>query len=61
MDMVATRAKAGTATVYRRWTPKPELVLDAIARMKRVQVDPAVIEPWIEANRLLTSRAIERG
>ena len=39
MDMVATRAKAGTATVYRRWTSKPELVLDAIARMKRVQVD----------------------
>ena len=112
MDMVATRAKAGKATVYRRWTSKPELVLDAIARMKRVQVDldrlpdtgslrgdlvalakqepaedaerrlkvmgglaslaahdlglgqaggAAVIEPWIEANRLLISRAIDRG
>jgi len=112
MDMVATRAKAGKATVYRRWASKPELVLDAVARMKRAQVDldqlpdtgslrgdlvalakqepeedaehrlkvmgglaslaahdlglgeasgTAVIEPWIEANRQLISRAIERG
>lgn len=112
MDMVATRAKAGKATVYRRWTSKPELVRDAVARMKRAQVDldelpdtgslrgdlvalakqepeedaerrlkvmgglaslaahdlglgeasgTAVIEPWIEANRKLISRAIERG
>ncbi len=39
MDMVAVRAKAGKATVYRRWPSKAELVLDAVARMKRSQVD----------------------
>lgn len=39
MDMVAVRAKAGKATLYRRWPSKAELVLDAVARMKRSQVD----------------------
>ena len=35
MDMVAARAKAGKATVYRRWTSKAELVRDALIRMSR--------------------------
>lgn len=35
IDAVAARAKAGKATVYRRWSSKAELVLDAIACMKR--------------------------
>ncbi len=39
MDMVAVRAKAGKATVYRRWSSKAELVIDAVARMKRGLVD----------------------
>jgi len=39
MDMVAVRAKAGKATLYRRWPSKAELVLDAVVRMKRGQVD----------------------
>ena len=39
MDMVAARAGAGKATIYRRWTSKPDLVIDAIAHMKRNQVD----------------------
>lgn len=39
VDMVALRAKAGKATVYRRWSSKEELVLEAVARMKRSQVD----------------------
>jgi AcrR family transcriptional regulator len=39
MDMVAVRAKAGKATVYRRWPSKGDMVLDAIAQMKREQVD----------------------
>lgn len=41
VDMVAARAKAGKATLYRRWPSKPDLVLDAVARMK--QVDPTDI------------------
>lgn len=40
VDMVATRAKAGKATLYRRWPSKAELVLDAVACMKRDMLDP---------------------
>lgn len=39
MDMVAARAQAGKATVYRRWASKPDLVIDAVAHMKRGMVD----------------------
>ena len=39
MDLVAARAGAGKATIYRRWTSKTELVIDAVAHMKRNQVD----------------------
>ncbi len=39
IDMVAARAKAGKATVYRRWASKPELILDAVACMKSSEVD----------------------
>jgi len=39
MDMVATRAKAGKATVYRRWSSKGEMVLEAIACMKTGNID----------------------
>jgi AcrR family transcriptional regulator len=39
IDMVATRAGAGKATVYRRWASKNELVLDAVACMKRSDLD----------------------
>jgi AcrR family transcriptional regulator len=35
IDMVATRAKAGKATLYRRWASKAELVIDAVACMKQ--------------------------
>lgn len=35
MDMVAARAKAGKATVYRRWSSKAELVREALAWMNR--------------------------
>lgn len=37
VDMVATRAKAGKATLYRRWPSKAELVIDAVACMKQAQ------------------------
>ena len=39
MDLVAARAGAGKATIYRRWPSKTELVIDAVAHMKRQQVD----------------------
>jgi AcrR family transcriptional regulator len=39
MDMVAVRAKAGKATVYRRWQSKAALVVEAVAHLKRTQVD----------------------
>jgi len=38
IDMVAAKAKAGKATLYRRWASKGELVIEAVACMK--QVDP---------------------
>ena len=39
MDMVAARAKAGKATVYRRWKSKAELVRDALIGMSRTSVE----------------------
>lgn len=39
MDAVAARAGAGKATIYRRWASKADLAIDAIAHMKRNQVD----------------------
>ena len=39
MDAVASRAKAGKATVYRRWPSKAHLVHDAIVRMAKQDVD----------------------
>jgi AcrR family transcriptional regulator len=38
IDMVAARAKAGKATLYRRWASKGELVIDAVACMKTVDM-----------------------
>ncbi len=39
IEMVATRAKAGKATLYRRWPGKEELVLEAIGCMKSTELD----------------------
>jgi AcrR family transcriptional regulator len=39
IDMVATRAKAGKATLYRRWPSKADLVLDAVVCMKSKGID----------------------
>jgi len=39
IDMVAARAKAGKATVYRRWASKAELVIDAVGCMKNADTD----------------------
>jgi AcrR family transcriptional regulator len=112
IDMVAARAGAARATVYRRWATKEDLVLAAVARLSeadaglgqlpdtgtfrgdaiamfvpdaageqqlRLQVMTALlllskagkrlaeaatragVGPWIEANRVLMQRAIDRG
>ncbi len=41
VDMVAARAKAGKATLYRRWSSKSDLVLDAVACMGSTDIDLA--------------------
>ena len=41
IDEVATLARAGKATLYRRWPSKSELVIDAVACMKRGAYDPS--------------------
>ena len=112
IDMVAVRAGAARATVYRRWPTKVDLVLDAVKRLgpdaidlqrlpdtgslrddciavmqpdtneeseRRVRVVSGLqsiagrderiaavltgggMEPWIEANRILIQRAVDRG
>ena len=43
IDMVAARAKAGKATLYRRWPSKAELVIEAVACLKQTDLDPASI------------------
>jgi AcrR family transcriptional regulator len=43
IDMVAARAKAGKATLYRRWASKAELVIDAVACMKQSDLDPELL------------------
>ena len=37
IDLVAARAKAGKGTVYRRWSSKEEMVIEAVSRMHRSQ------------------------
>jgi AcrR family transcriptional regulator len=41
IDMVAARARAGKATLYRRWPSKAHLVIDAVACMKKNDIDHA--------------------
>lgn len=62
---VAARAGAGKASVYRRWTSKAELVVGAVAHMKRTQVD---LEPLPDTGTLrgdllgsFKPRSIEEG
>src|SRR3546814_344731 len=43
IDQVATRARAGKATLYRRWSSKAELVIDAVACMKKGNFDPSAL------------------
>jgi AcrR family transcriptional regulator len=50
IEQVAHRAGAGTATVYRRWSSKADLVLDAVTRIKPGggPVDTGTLEGDIE-------------
>jgi AcrR family transcriptional regulator len=41
LDAVARKARAGKATLYRRWESKPSLVIDALMRAKRSPHRPA--------------------
>ena len=43
VEMVAARAKAGKATLYRRWASKEELVVDAVGCMKAADVEHQVL------------------
>ncbi|AMM22899.1 AcrR family transcriptional regulator (plasmid) [Frondihabitans sp. PAMC 28766] len=43
VEMVATRAKAGKATLYRRWASKEDLVIDAVACLKREDIERMVL------------------
>ncbi|MFD5598656.1 TetR/AcrR family transcriptional regulator [Leucobacter sp. NPDC058333] len=43
IEMVAARAKAGKATLYRRWNSKLELVMDAVSCMKARHFDLATL------------------
>ncbi len=40
MDAVAARAKASKATIYRRWSNKEDLVVDALSRIFNVRAEP---------------------
>jgi AcrR family transcriptional regulator len=40
MDMVAARARAGKAALYRRWPSKAELVVDALALHHSILLEP---------------------
>ena len=40
MDSVAARARAGKATLYRRWSSKQRLVVEAVNRSKRAPTGP---------------------
>jgi AcrR family transcriptional regulator len=42
MDAIAAEAKAGKATLYRRWSTKSSLVVDAILRSKEALQTPEV-------------------
>ncbi|MCC4249932.1 MULTISPECIES: TetR/AcrR family transcriptional regulator [Microbacterium] len=43
IDEVATRARAGKATLYRRWASKADLVIDAVACMKKGAYDVSAL------------------
>ena len=43
IEMVAAMAKAGKATLYRRWPSKAHIVVDAVASMATFDADPSLL------------------
>lgn len=60
MDHVAAEARASKATLYRRWTTKAELVVDALARAKGMP-DPAAPETGTLRGDLLATACGKQG
>jgi AcrR family transcriptional regulator len=54
MDGVASRARASKATLYRRWTAKHSLVIDALMRAKKSPAVPEVDTGTLRADLLAT-------
>ena len=54
MDGVASRARASKATLYRRWTAKHSLVVDALMRAKKSPAVPEVDTGTLRADLLAT-------
>jgi AcrR family transcriptional regulator len=58
MDAVATAAKASKATLYRRWTSKADLVVDAVSRAKACPAPSVVDTGTLRGDLLATSCGI---
>lgn len=61
MDAVAAEARAGKASLYRRWKSKSELVVDAIDRADRAMCGSAQIDTGTLRGDLLASACGEGG
>jgi len=61
MDAVATAAKASKATLYRRWTTKAELIVDAISRAKGACPMPDEVDTGSLRGDLIRLSCVEGG
>ena len=61
MDAVATAAKASKATLYRRWSTKAELVVDAISRAKGACPMPEDVDTGSLRGDLIALSCVEGG
>ncbi|MEW6493581.1 MAG: TetR/AcrR family transcriptional regulator [Cyanobacteriota bacterium] len=57
IDAIATRAKVGKTTIYRRYTSKEELVADAIESLREEVVIPDTGSLWGDMEALIASAA----
>jgi AcrR family transcriptional regulator len=61
MDAVATAAKASKATLYRRWSTKAELVVDAISRAKGACPRPENVDTGSLRGDLIAMSCVDGG